>query len=171
MNRSDELLYDSVASLRLIDQAIGDLGHSVRDSQEWIVLRNTATPAGGFAGVDGLRQLDSRIRDVSAATEAAATDIFESVTRAVALVERLGAAGAAERPRVLEALDGELAAVTSRLQFQDVTTQQLGQIASILADMRLGLTPRSLPAISASAPEAQAAADRLLDRAGNRRSA
>lgn len=173
MKRSDELLYDSVASLRLIDQAIGELRRSVvdGDSQEWIVLRNTATPAGGFAGVDGLRQLDSRIRDVTAATEAAATDILDSVTRAVALVERLGTAGADERPAVLEALDRELADVTMRLQFQDVTTQQLGQVASILADMRLGLTPRSLPAIPASSPAAQTAADRLLEHAGKRRSA
>ncbi len=165
-NRSEALLYDSAASLRLVDQAIHDLKRSMvdTDEHEWVLLDDAMTEPGGFANREGLKQLDARIRDVSSATEQATSDILDSVARAVALVEQLGVAGEADRAAVLGALDKELVDVTSHLQFQDITTQQLGRIARALSNMRVGATPISSATIPAS-PSAQGMANRLFDRA------
>ena len=99
MRSSDELFYDSDASLRQIDRAIHELKRSMADTgeHEWVVLDDTVTEPGGFARSEGLRQLDARLRDVSATTETAASGILDSVARAVALVERLSTAADTRR--------------------------------------------------------------------------
>ncbi|MFI5228549.1 MAG: hypothetical protein ACHQWU_05745 [Gemmatimonadales bacterium] len=173
MRSSDELFYDSDASLRQIDRAIHELKRSMADTgeHEWVVLDDTVTEPGGFARSEGLRQLDARLRDVSATTETAASGILDSVARAVALVERLSTAADTDRDAVLAALDHELGEVTTRLQFQDITTQELGRIAGVLAEMRVGQTPRSLSALPTSPRDAQAFADRAFDQAAGRKTA
>ena len=173
MRNSDEVLYDSEASLRLVDRAIHELKRSMADTgeHEWVVLEDSVTEPGGFARADGLRQLDARLRDVSATTETATTDILDCVSRAVALVERLGSASDADRDAVLAALDNELALVTTRLQFQDITAQELGRIAGVLAAMRVGATPRALTALPEPQRDAQAFADRVFGQPPARKTA
>jgi hypothetical protein len=173
MRKSDELLYDSDASLRQIDRAIHELKRSMADTgeHEWVVLDETVTEPGGFARSEGFRQLDARLRDVSATTETAASGILDCVSRAVALIEQLSVAGDADRDSVLAALDRELGEVTTRLQFQDITTQELGRIAGVLAEMRVGVTPRSISALPASPRDAQAFADRVFGQSPARKTA
>lgn len=168
MRPPEELLYDSEASLRLVDHAIEELSQSGaeldRDARGF--LEHVMTQPGGFAelsrtllrayaetvgivqrirescgmvdseGIDKLQQMHGRLREVSAATESATTDILDTVTRAIAIAERLDGASEAERTKMIASLKEELSGVTNHLQFQDITAQQLGHIASLIADMR-----------------------------------
>jgi chemotaxis regulatin CheY-phosphate phosphatase CheZ len=168
MRPNDELLYDSEASLRLVDHAIEELSDSGaeldRDSRGF--LEHVMTQPGGFAelsrtllrayaetvgivqrlrescgivdaeGHDRLQQMHGRLQEVSSATETATTGILDSVTRAIAIADRLDGASEADRKRLVTQLKDELRTVPNHLQFQDITAQQLGHIASLLSEMR-----------------------------------
>ena len=171
MRPPEELLYDSEASLRLVDHAIEELSSSGADLDREAkgFLEHVMAQPGGFAelsrtllrayaetvgivsrirescgmmdsaGVDKLQQMHGRLREVSSATETAATDMLDGLNRTVALVELLDAPGRLsddDRHRMLASLREELNGVMNHLQFQDITAQQLGHIASLLADMR-----------------------------------
>ncbi len=173
MRSSDELFYDSDTTLRLVDRAIEELKRSIGEveEREWVMYGDEASEPGGFVGREAIRQLDARIRDVSVATEAAASDILDSVVHAVSLVEQLSTVDEVERATVLAALDEELGNMTTHLQFQDITTQQLGRIAGALSQMRIAATPRSAPALAPKPLASQALADVLFARAHTRQSA
>lgn len=130
MRPAEELLYDSEASFRLVDHAIEELNASGAE------LDREAT--GFLAGIDKLQQMHGHLRDVTSATEMAATDILDGMARASTLVEQLdGEAPLSDEARHLMAcsLRDELGNVVNRLQFQDITGQQLKHIGSLLADM------------------------------------
>ncbi len=171
MRPPDELLYDSEASLRLVDHAIEELSSSGaeldRDARGF--LDHVMAQPGGFAelsrtllrayaetvgivvrirdscgmvdnaGIDRLQQMHGRLREVSSATETAATDILDGLSRAVSVIEQLDTLDAlpdADRHRMLASVKDELSGVMNHLQFQDITAQQLGHIASLLTEMR-----------------------------------
>lgn len=168
MRSPDQLLYDSEASLRLVDHAIEELNDSGaeldRDARGF--LEHVMAQPGGFAelsrtllrayaetvgivqrlrescgmvdseGDDRLQQMHARVREVSTATENATTGILDSVTRSLMLAERLETANEADRKKLVAQLKDELRNVPNHLQFQDITSQQLGHIAALLADMR-----------------------------------
>jgi chemotaxis regulatin CheY-phosphate phosphatase CheZ len=171
MKAPEELLYDSEASLRLVDHAIEELSTSGAelDREARGFLDHVMAQPGGFAelsrtllrayaetvgivvrirescgmvdsaGVDKLQQMHGRIREVSSATETAATDILDGLSRAVNVIDQLDTPDAlpdAERHRMIASVKEELSGVMNHLQFQDITAQQLGHIASLLADMR-----------------------------------
>ena len=171
MRPPEELLYDSEASLRLVDHAIEELSSSGADLDREAkgFLEHVMAQPGGFAelsrtllrayaetvgivarirescgmmdsaGVDKLQQMHGRLREVSSATETAATDMLDGLNRTVGLVEALDAPGHLsddDRHRMLASVREELNGVMNHLQFQDITAQQLGHIASLLADMR-----------------------------------
>ncbi|MDB4878230.1 MAG: hypothetical protein JWM41_4676 [Gemmatimonadetes bacterium] len=170
MRPPEELLYDSEASLRLVDHAIEELSTSGADLDRdaRILLEHAIAQPGGFAelsrtllraytetagivirirescgmaddaGVDKLQQMHGRLREVSSATELAATDILDGLSRTVQLVEQLDAPVALsdeDRHRMVASVRDELSGVMNHLQFQDITAQQLGHIASLLGDM------------------------------------
>ena len=168
MRPPEELLYDSEASLRLVDHAIEELnitGADLDDDSRGFLEHVMAQP-GGFAelsrtllrayaetvgivqrlrescgmvdseGADKLQQMHGRLREVSTATENATTGILDCVTRAISIADHLEAADAAEQKRLIGQLKDELRSVPNHLQFQDITAQQLGHIAALLADMR-----------------------------------
>ena len=171
MRPPEELLYDSEASLRLVDHAIEELSSSGAelDREAKGFLNHVMAQSGGFAdlsrtllrayaetvgivvriresygmvesgGVDKLQQMHGRLCEVSSATEAAATEMLDGLKRTVDLVEQLDVAAALsdeDRHRMLASVREELSGVMNHLQFQDITAQQLGHIASLLADMR-----------------------------------
>lgn len=175
MRPPQELLYDSEASLRLVDHAIEELSASGaeldRDAQGF--LKHVMSQPGGFgelsrtllrayaetvgivvrmressglvggAGLERLAQMHGRLREVSSATEAATTDMLDGLGRAVALIDKLDAASNLPdnaRHETANSLREELNGVMHHLQFQDITTQQLAHIASLLADMRERIT-------------------------------
>ena len=172
MRAPEELLYDSEASLRLVDHVIEELGTAgaQMDRDARTFLDRVMAQQGGFAELsrtllrayaetsgivqriressgiidngdtDRLQQMHGRLHEVSSATEIATTDILNAVARATDLAERLNQASDAERPQMIASLKEELGGLTNHLQFQDITAQQLNNIASLLADMRLRIS-------------------------------
>jgi hypothetical protein len=172
MRPADELLYDSEASLRLVDHAIeelSDLGAEPDEETRGFLEHVVAQPGGlhelsrtllrAYAetigvvtrirqscgmldneGLDRLEQMRGRLHEISNATETATTDILDTVTRAIAIAERIDGAAEGERGRLVVSLKEELAGVSTHLQFQDITAQQLGHLANLIADMRHRIT-------------------------------
>src|SRR5262245_59840408 len=164
MRPADELLYDSEASLRLVDHAIQEL--SATGAELAGMLDST--------GIEKLQEMHGHLREVSFATEVATHGILDGLGRAVALVEKLDADTSlsnADRHRMVSSLREELGGVVNHLQFQDITSQQLKHIEAQLADMNRLITqvakqPHAVPALEMNMvpdPEAgQAVADEIF---------
>jgi hypothetical protein len=85
-----------------------------------------------------LRQIAAKLREVTDATEVAATGIADGIGRWIGLVDQLeglDASGNLEAEAVRAQLRDELRQAQAALQFQDITAQQLGYAASLLADV------------------------------------
>jgi hypothetical protein len=170
MRPPQELLYDSEASLRLVDNAIEELSETpaeldgeaqgvsqhvmaqpgiailsetlLRAYSETASLLSRFRDSAGVldtAGLDKLQQMRGRLHEVSSATETATSDILDGLGRAVAVVEQLDSSTTlpdADRHRMAASLREELGGLSSHLQFQDITSQQLVHIAALLGDMR-----------------------------------
>ncbi|HEY0777154.1 MAG TPA: hypothetical protein VGD56_04230 [Gemmatirosa sp.] len=91
------------------------------------------------AAVQKLQQTSEKLREVTSATEVAATDILDALDRAGTAVDALEVADqAGDKARAQELRDelrGEIFGMMGALQFQDITTQQLTYAASVLTDM------------------------------------
>ena len=91
------------------------------------------------ATVEKLQHTSAKLREVTSATEVAATDILDGLDRAQTLVDRLDDADAAnDRDRgreTREQLRQELFGMMGCLQFQDIANQQLAYAATVLGDM------------------------------------
>ncbi len=89
------------------------------------------------ATVSRLATTHDKLKQVTNATEVAATDILDGLDRAQALIDQMDAAeGDVEASRALRnALRDELFTATTHLQFQDITTQQLNHAAKVLVEM------------------------------------
>jgi chemotaxis regulatin CheY-phosphate phosphatase CheZ len=170
---ADELLYDSEATLRLVDgvldelrgpapavtlveapqqpggslqeastrlldlpqvlmrayQEINSVLHSLRQSRD--ILERTT--------VERLQHTKDKLREVTSATEVAATDIMDAVDRALGLVDQLEAeetgANSERAGEVRSTLRDELFGMMGCLQFQDITTQQINYASSVLVEM------------------------------------
>jgi hypothetical protein len=94
---------------------------------------------------DRIHQTHDKLREVSEATEAAATDILNGLERATTMVDDLDALAAASSAPddgaspIRAALRDELFGVMGHMQFQDITSQQLAHASSLLADMEARL--------------------------------
>ena len=181
--RAMELLYDSEASLRLVDNELDALrqftdgvdgpgavpdqhdagatsevatGHDLpsslalvpgilqRANEEIVnVLQNLRQCRSALktATADKLQITHEKIREVTSATETAATGILDGLDRAQTLIDELDAEAeqsgdGSEKARELRnTLRDEIFMMTGHLQFQDITTQQLSYAASVLVDM------------------------------------
>jgi chemotaxis regulatin CheY-phosphate phosphatase CheZ len=156
---ASELLYDSEAALRLVDSAIKDLGELAGEpdqssgglltlselltrAHEEIprVLASLRQTRAVFerAAVDKLKRTHDKLREVSNATESAATDILDGLERAIAHVNELDTLssrdGGARSTAVRAALREELFALVGHLQFEDITAQQLEHASLMLTE-------------------------------------
>jgi chemotaxis regulatin CheY-phosphate phosphatase CheZ len=94
------------------------------------------------AAVERLKHTNDKLREVSSATEVAATDILDAIDRSLALVDAMDECATAEVDRSAELrtkLREELFGVMGCLQFQDIATQQLNYASSVLVDMECRL--------------------------------
>lgn len=102
---------------------------NLRDSREAL---QTAT-------VEKIQHTSEKLKEVTSATEVAATDILDALDRAQGLIDDLDAADAAgDREKggaTREQLRMEIFGMMGCLQFQDITTQQLSYASSVLTDM------------------------------------
>jgi chemotaxis regulatin CheY-phosphate phosphatase CheZ len=92
------------------------------------------------AAMDKLAHMHDKLREVSSATEIAATDILDGLDRSVAMVDELDAAaeapdGAVRGAEIRVRMRDELFGLMVHLQFQDITTQQLAYASSVIVDM------------------------------------
>jgi chemotaxis regulatin CheY-phosphate phosphatase CheZ len=152
---SEALLLDSAASLRIADRivrALGD-GESVdpddpagmvtlpgvllRAYMEIVSILESLRRSRSILEKNAMERLQlthEKLREVSTATEIAATDMLDGLDRALALVDRMDeSADAAKDTRSL--LRDELFRVISCLQFQDITSQQLNYASTVLEDL------------------------------------
>lgn len=185
---ANELLYDSEAALRLVDSAIEDIREaSPRASKGTSAeslhaghLRDLLQAAGPL-GLLGISQILARghseiinvlrslreSRDVLARTSSdrVASGILDGLDRAVALVDQMDAKAsdgdAAASADLRSTLREEMFSLMGCMQFQDITTQQLGYASSVLSEMETRLAelasilgPAALGAASAPASTA-----------------
>ena len=154
-----ELYYDTETALRLIDGEVRAMtGEPQRAStlaalpfilerandEIQAVLGNlrdsrVALESLELATVEKLQHTSEKLREVTSATEVAATDILDALDRAGTAVDALEAADHADdKVRAQELRDelrGEIFSMMGTLQFQDITTQQLTYAASVLTEM------------------------------------
>jgi hypothetical protein len=91
------------------------------------------------ATVEKLQHTSDKLKEVTSATEVAATDILDALDRTQGMVDDLDAADASgDRDRARDVRDRmreEIFGMMGALQFQDITTQQLAYASSVLSDM------------------------------------
>jgi hypothetical protein len=100
--------------------------NTLRESRN--VLERTA--------VDRIQHTHAKLREVSDATELAATNVLDGLDRATNLVDELDrlAAGNEDAAEVRGRLRDELFGLIGHMQFQDITTQQLNYASSVLGE-------------------------------------
>jgi hypothetical protein len=162
--RIADVLYDSETMLRLVDSELEELRDDEREmtlrgnqvgvllaimqrasSEIAQVLCTLHTSREALEGVtlQEIRDSAMKLCEVSSATEIAATRIMDGLERAHSLVDRLDELDSSEagRDSVIEAatvrakMRDELFAVMGSLQFQDITSQQLGHVTQLLRDI------------------------------------
>jgi chemotaxis regulatin CheY-phosphate phosphatase CheZ len=91
------------------------------------------------ATVEKLQHTSEKLKEVTSATEVAATDILDALDRAQNMIDDLDAADAVsdkEKGQLTrDLLREEIFGMMGCLQFQDITTQQLAYASSVLTDM------------------------------------
>lgn len=162
-SRLTEILYDSETVLRLVDRELDELrdelpppipaGHSLAVLLSLMQRTNAgtlqvlATLQESRAALQDitLREIQEcadKLREVAATTQIAASRILDGLERAHALVDQLDRVHPPEHigaatPDVLSVrtrLRDELFAIMGSLQFQDITSQQLGHVSKMLGD-------------------------------------
>ena len=164
-HRAQEVLYESEAALRLVDHELSEL-HDERESPEasafgtnglgdiallldransQILAVLTRIREGRAAientAVGKVKLTQDKLREVTSATEDAATNIMDACDRANSLVDELDGIDAAEAPdrtrssAIRGSLRDELFLMMGALQFQDITSQQLAHASAVLDEM------------------------------------
>lgn len=91
------------------------------------------------ASMERLRGTHVRLAEVSSATEVAATGMLDGIDRALTLVDDLEGTASAEDAEssvaTRDELRQELHKIMDLLQFQDITSQQLGYASGVLFDI------------------------------------
>ena len=163
-NRVQDALYDSEATLRLLDSELGTLGPMARAPQ-----RNSSSALSSLplileaanreiasilsnlrkdksqlqtAAVERLQHTHSKLEEVNSATETAASGILDSLDRAQGYLDTMDAdsmsdvgAGDTKSAELRDAMRNELFAITEALQFQDITSQQIRYAANVLVEL------------------------------------
>lgn len=131
-------------------QEIAGLYESVRRSRSLL----ERTP------VDRLQRSQEKLHEVTSATETAASDMLDGLDRALSLVDELDRDdGVPADAATCDRLREELFRVISCIQFQDITSQQIGYASSVLEDferrmqMLIALLNQTMPALVEDVPQ------------------
>jgi hypothetical protein len=163
-SRIADVLYDSETMLRLVDSELEELREDVHNpdlagnqvgvllsvmqrasSEIAQVLCTLHTSREALEGVtlQEIRDSALKLTEVSRATEVAATRMMDGLERVHDLVDRLDEIGSQDdstdntqkSSEVRARLRDELFAIMGSLQFQDITSQQLGHVSQMLCDI------------------------------------
>ncbi len=156
--RVQQVLYDSEATLRLVDSELGELGAVdtakhlgsalgvlpmiLEQANKEIVqilesLRKNKTQLQS-AAVERLQHTHSKLEEVNTTTESAATGILDSLDKAQSILDTLDADDTEKTGKSAElrdAMRNELFSITEALQFQDITSQQIRYAANVLVEL------------------------------------
>lgn len=190
-HRAQEVLYESEAALRLVDHELNEL-HDVQDSSanpvsvgglgDIAVLLDRANSQiisvltrlrEGRAAIENtavgkVKLTQDKLREVTSATEDAATNIMDACDRANSLVDELDGIDNEESPdrskaaNIRGSLRDELFLMMGALQFQDITSQQLAHASAVLDEMEQRMIEVAKlfdPAMSFELPKLQQNAD------------
>ncbi len=160
--RAHEVLYESEATLRLVDSQLSELRHSaaaepprqpgLADLPGILERANTqildvlsrlrqTRVAMQSSALDKIQTTHDKLKEVTTATEDAAINIMDACDRATQMVDVLDAIDAAPAPDKAKAaevrgtLRDEIFMMMGALQFQDITTQQLSHASAVLVEM------------------------------------
>lgn len=161
--RAQTAYYESEAALRLVDKELDTLRDGAEASSRIAAVSLADLPlilerannqiravlnhlretrqALQSTTFDKLQTTHDKIREVTSATEDAATNIMDACDRASQLVDELDTIDAAETPDRQKALElrstlrDELFMMMGALQFQDITSQQLAHASTVLVEM------------------------------------
>jgi hypothetical protein len=160
-SRISEVLYDSETMLRLVDSELEELrddtietglrGNNVSvllavmqratgEIAQVLCTLHTSREALQGATLQEIHYSTVKLGEVCSATEAAASRMMDGLERAHSLVDHLDELDGAgdcviESAAVREKIRDELFALMGSLQFQDITSQQLGHVSQMLRDI------------------------------------
>lgn len=166
--RASELLYDTAATLRLLDAELGELApraatsatsgsHRIVPGSERVLpflpglfvraMGEVQAMLGSIrtgrerlraTSAERLAHTSEKLDEVTNATAHAALDIMDALDRAIAKVDELETddvlADAARAAAIRSEIRDELFAVMNHMQFQDITSQQIMHVQSLLSD-------------------------------------
>jgi hypothetical protein len=138
--RASELMYDTAATLRLLDAELGELAprKPVETPQAPAPIRKRREQFRA-AATERLSHSNEKLGEVSSTTESAAIDILRALERAIAKVDELETddvlADSARGYAIRDSLREELFTVIGHMQFQDITSQQIMYVQSMLTVM------------------------------------
>lgn len=168
-NRAAGVLYESEATLRLVEGELGELnaglepdpvvdeapkeGRSMLESLPHILQLANDDIMHVVQGLrDSRRMLEQRtvesvhgthakLQDVASATETATIAILDALDRAQGLIDTVDAEGAtkARSENIKDGLRNEIFGIIGALPFQDITTQQITDASNVLLDMEAKL--------------------------------
>lgn len=166
--RAQAAYHDSEAALRLVDKELDQLRETPAAAQRLIMVSLADLPqileransqirevlthlretrqAIQSTTLDKIQTTHDKLKEVTSATEDAATNIMDACDRANQIVDELDAVDAAEVPDRQRATDlratlrDELFMMMGALQFQDITAQQLAHASAVLVEMETRLT-------------------------------
>lgn len=184
-NRAAEVLYESEATLRLVEGELGQLnaglepapavenapkeGRTMLASLPYILqmanneilhviqsLRDSRSTL-EQSTVERIQHTHSKLQEVASATETATTGILDALDRAQGLIDRIDAEGATKESseNIKDGLRNEIFGIIGALQFQDITTQQINYASNVLLDMESKLL-RLMQILDPSAGSAKA---------------
>lgn len=159
-SRAHEVLYESEATLRLVDHELHELRSSPdpmrqpglsdlpailerANSQILNVLSRLRETRAALqnSAMEKLQSTHDKLKEVTSATEDAAINIMDACDRASQMVDELDAIDSAPEPdrakgaEIRGTLRDEIFMMMGALQFQDITTQQLNHASSVLVEM------------------------------------
>jgi chemotaxis regulatin CheY-phosphate phosphatase CheZ len=156
--RAQDVLYDSEATLRLVDSELGTLGPMGEAKQARSALASLPKILEAAnneivsileslrknksqlqsAAVERLQHTHSKLEEVNNTTESAASGILDSLDRAQGLLDSMDAeegTPGSKQSEMRDAMRNELFAITEALQFQDITSQQIRYAANVLVEL------------------------------------
>lgn len=163
--RVQQALYDSEATLRLVDSELGELGSVTPASPPPPPASQVRSALGALplileqanreivaildslrknksqlqsAAVERLQHTHSKLEEVNSTTESAATGILDSLDKAQGILDTLDSDDPEKTGKAAElrdAMRNELFAITEALQFQDITSQQIRYAANVLVEL------------------------------------
>lgn len=162
-NRAQTAYYESEAALRLVDKELDTLREGAAKGSRTVTVSLADLPlileransqirsvlthlretrhALQSTTFDKLQTTHDKIREVTSATEDAATNIMDACDRASQIVDELDTIDAEATPDREKALNlrstlrDELFMMMGALQFQDITSQQLAHASTVLVEM------------------------------------